>query len=258
VTAESLHALPDAVKQAIEDESLRIVDKIRRSSIAFVLIGGWAARAIVGPEHDRYTFDVDGVVASKSRFSELENLLKDEGLKASPSAWGCIFVKRLELPERLLERLNKNQTAFVSEKCQIKLEFSTPRIYTLDGKYFFEFPMDGYQEKRIPSRGGRASRANVALPEYIVASKLGTSDWKNIYDVGVLCRFAKIQDVVSIIRACDSWSELVLRKIVRFRQEAEGKMNGTAYTLLKAKNLDRGYAEYLKNLQSQLTNASQR
>jgi hypothetical protein len=256
VTVESLRALPEAVKQRIEDQSLRVVDKIWSSSIAFVLIGGWAVRAIAGPEHDRYTFDVDGVVDSQSRYSELEELLREEGVKPSFSAWGCIFIKKLELPEDLLQKLDKHQAAFVSEKCQIKLEFSTPRIYTSDGKHFFEFPMDKYQDRQILSRGSFAGHAHVALPEYIVASKLGISDWKNIYDVGVLCRFARQEKVVKVIRTCDSWGELVRRKIVRFRQEAEGKMKGTAYTLLKAKNLDRGYAEYLKELQTQLARFS--
>ena len=258
MTAENLHALPDAIKQRIEDESLRVVQKIRSSSIAFVLIGGWAARAIAGRGHDRYTFDVDGVVDSKSTFSELEDLLKEEGLKPSVSDWGCAFIKKLELPQQLLEKLHKNQADFVSEKCQIKLEFSTPRIYTIDKKHFFEFPMNKYEERQIISRGSRTSRVNVALPEYIVASKLGVSDWKNIYDVGVLCGFAKLDRVVDVIRTCDNWSELVRRKIVRFRQEAEGKTNGTAYTLLKAKNLDRTYAEYLGKMQTLLTHVSSR
>lgn len=253
MSIESLHALPDAVKQCIEDESLRMVENIRSSSVPFLLIGGWAARAIVGSEHDRYTFDVDGIVDSKDSFAKIAEILKDEGLKPSLSDWGCTFVKKLKLAPDLLKMLDKKQTAFVSEKCKIKLEFSTPRIYTADGRHFFEFKMNKWQEWEIRSRSGHVSRANVALAEYVVASKLGVSDWKNVYDVGVLSRFAKVESVAEVIKSCDKWNELVLRKVVRFRQEAEGKTRGTAYALLKAKNLDIQYVNYLKELQNRLS-----
>lgn len=253
MSIQGLYALPDAVKQYIEDESLTVVEKIRSSSIPFLLIGGWAARAIVGPEHDRYTFDVDGVVGSKDAFGKIADVLKDDGLEPSTSDWGCIFQKKLELPPDLLKRVDEKHSAFISEKCKIKLEFSTPRIYTVDEKHFFEFRMNKWQALDVTSKSGRVIHADVALTEYVIASKLGISDWKNVYDVGVLSRLTRVDSVAEVIRSCDRWNELVLRKVVRFRQEAEGKPPGIAYALLKAKNLDVSYPIYLKELQHLLS-----
>ncbi len=253
MSIQGLHALPEVLKQYIEDESLNVVEKIRSSSIPFLLIGGWAVRAIVGSDHDRYTFDVDGVVGSKDAFGKIANVLKADGLEPSTSDWGCVFQRKLKLPPDLLKRVDDKQSAFVSEKCKIKLEFSTPRIYTADEKHFFEFKMNKWQELDVTSKSGRVSRAEVALTEYVMASKLGISDWKNVYDVGVLSRITRVETVAEVIRGCDRWNELVLRKVVRFRQEAEGKLPGIAYALLKAQNLDVPYVNYLKELQHLLS-----
>lgn len=247
----SLHSLPEQVKRYIEDESLNVLEKLRASSLSFLLIGGWAARAIGGIDHDRYTFDVDGVVRSNSDFDKIAGILIYERMGIAKFDWGRTYFKRLELPNNLTERLDEAQ-ANVVMKSKIKLEFSTPRIYTVDGRYFFEFRMDKSKELEIKSKSGRSVHATVALPQYVIASKLGISDWRNIYDVGVLRKKTAVNELVQAIESSDNWKELVRRKIVRFRQEAEGKTQGTAYALLSAKGLNKGYAEFLAELQKRL------
>ena len=113
--------------------------------------------------------------------------------------------------------------------------------------------MDESRELEINTRSGRSVRAAVALPQYVVASKLGISDWKNIYDVGVLHKKTTVGELVQVIDSSDNWKELVRRKIVRFKQEAEGKIQGTAYTLLNVRGLNKGYVEFLAELQKRLT-----
>jgi hypothetical protein len=248
----SLHDLPEEIKRHIEDESLNVVEKLRASSIPFILIGGWASRAIGGADHDRYTFDVDGVLGSKSDFDTIAVILSDEGMEVTKFDWGQTYSRRLKLPLNLNQNLSGEQRDLVS-KSKIKLELSTSRIYSADGKYFFEFRMDKSRELEINTRSGRSIRAAVALPQYVIASKLGISDWKNIYDVGVLHKKITVGELVQVIESSDNWKELVRRKIVRFKQEAEGKIQGTAYTLLNVRGLNKGYVEFLVELQKRLT-----
>ena len=248
----SLHDLPEEIKRHIEDESLNVVEKLRASSISFILIGGWAARAIGGVDHDRYTFDVDGVLGSNSDFDAIAVILSDEGMEVTKFHWGQTYSRRLKLPLNLTQKLSGEQRDLVS-KSKIKLELSTSRIYSADSKYFFDFRMDESRELEINTRSGRSVRAAVALPQYVVASKLGISDWKNIYDVGVLHKKTTVGELVQVIDSSDNWKELVRRKIVRFKQEAEGKIQGTAYTLLNVRGLNKGYVEFLAELQKRLT-----
>jgi len=248
----SLHDLPEEIKRHIEDESLNVVEKLRASSISFILIGGWAARAIAGADHDRYTFDVDGVLGSNSDFERIAEILGDEGMEATRFDWGQTYSKRLKLPPNLTQKLDDEQKDLVS-RTKIKLELSTSRIYSADSKHFFEFRMDKTREMEINARSGRSVRATVALPQYVIASKLGISDWKNIYDVGLLYKKTTVDDLVQVIESSDDWRGLVRRKIVRFKQEAEGKIQGTAHTLLAVKGLNKGYVEFLTELQKRLT-----
>lgn len=62
-----------------------------------------------------------------------------------------------------------------------------------------------------------------------------------------------VDELVQVIESSDNWKELVRRKIVRFKQEAEGKIQGTAYTLLNVRGLNKGYVEFLAELQKRLT-----
>jgi hypothetical protein len=94
----SLHDLPEEIKRHIEDESLNVVEKLRASSISFILIGGWAARAIGGADHDRYTFDVDGVLGSNSDFDAIAVILSDEGMEVTKFDWGQTYSRGLKLP----------------------------------------------------------------------------------------------------------------------------------------------------------------
>lgn len=137
----SLHDLPEEIKRHIENESLNVVEKLRASSISFILIGGWAARAIGGADHDRYTFDVDGVLGSNSDFDAIAVILSDEGMEVTKFDWGQTYSRRLKLPLNLTQKLSGEQRDLVS-KSKIKLELSTSRIYSADSKYFFDFRMD--------------------------------------------------------------------------------------------------------------------
>jgi len=248
----SLHDLPEEIKRHIEDESLNVVEKLQASSISFILIGGWAARAIAGADHDRYTFDVDGVLGSNSDFDTIAVILSDEGMEVTKFDWGQTYSKRLKLPLNLTQKLDHEQRDLVS-KTKIKLELSTSRIYSADSRHFFEFRMDKSRELEINAKSGRSVRATVALPQYVIGSKLGISDWKNIYDVGLLHKKTTVDDLAQVIESSDDWKGLARRKIVRFKQEAEGKIQGTTYTLLAVKGLNKGYVEFLTELQKRLT-----
>jgi predicted RNA-binding protein with EMAP domain len=70
---------------------------------------------------------------------------------------------------------------------------------------------------------------------------------------GVLHKKTAVGELVQVIESSDNWKELVRRKIVRFKQEAEGKIQGTAYTLLNVRGLNKGYVEFLAELQKRLT-----
>lgn len=198
----SLYNLPHQVKNGIENESLKMLRKIKQH---IVVIGGWAARAHSGSTHIRYTFDIDAV-ASEQGQKQAYQALEEQGFCIVDEEWGG----RATIPY-------KAPVDVEAEDLKIKVEIFPPRIYEIDGSHYFEFDLRETKEKEVVSMDGN-TRVRIMVPDinYLVANKLGLPPlFKNMYDGCLLTQKSDISRVSQLIRKIDDWGDLAQIRISR-------------------------------------------
>ena len=211
----NVERIPLDVRDDIEDQSLEILERIAEG---VVVIGGWAVRAVLGPDHGRFSLDVDAV-AGKREIEELQEILGGMGFELSERDWGirmfAPYVPRVEVGDL---------KADVLEGIELRVEVSGPRMYDIGMDHFFEFPLDETESKNLPFHNVD-EEVTVRVPscERLAANKLGLPvDYKNNFDAAMLLAVADIDKVIEIILGTDDWRELVLRRgprqMGRFRQ----------------------------------------
>lgn len=207
--------IPLDVRNDIEDQSLGILERI---STDVVVIGGWAVRAVLGPDHGRFSLDVDGV-AGEREMERLQEILGGMGFELSERDWGirmfAPYIPRVEVGDL---------DGDVLEGIELRVEVSGPRMYDIGMDHFFEFPLDETETKSLPFHNvDEEVKVMVPSCDRLAANKLGLPvDYKNNFDAAMLLAVADIDKVIEIILDTDDWRELVLRRgpkqMGRFRQ----------------------------------------
>jgi len=208
--------IPPEVRDDIEDQSLGILEAVAGH---VVVIGGWAVRAVLGPVHGRFSLDVDAVAAPEG-IDRLRDILEDMGFELLRTDWGIRMFAPYE-PSVDAEGLDPD----VLEGIEMRVEVSGPRMYDIETRHYFEFPLAEAGKGTLRYHGeDREVTVNVPKRERLAANKLGLPvDFKNNYDAAMLLAVSDVDRVVEIILETDDWREMVLRRgpkqIGRFRQE---------------------------------------
>jgi len=202
----NIELLTTGMKEDIEDQSLEVLASIAPDVL---VIGGWAVRALAGPLHGRYTLDVDAV-AGPEGLSRVRDALGALPLEPRQHPWGVsyamTYVPRVPVTEADRPKL---------EGLELRIEVSGPRIYDIDGRHFFEFPLEEAVDRELRDHaGGRALRVRVPTAARMAAAKLGLPlDYKNSFDAVVLLTLVDVDEVIRIILATDEHRELVSRRL---------------------------------------------
>lgn len=234
----NIERIPSEVRDDIEDQSLGILEAVADH---VVVIGGWAVRAVLGPVHGRFSLDVDAV-ASPEGIDRLRGILGDMGFELLRTDWGIRMFTPYE-PRVGVKDLEPD----VLEGIEIRVEVSGPRMYDVETRHFFEFPIEETESRSIPYHGhDRDVAMTVPTRERLAANKLGLPvDFKNNYDAAMLLAVANVDRVIEIILATDDWRDMVLRRgpkqIGRFRQ------SGRIERVL-ARNADLDIDGYIRDL----------
>ena len=137
--------------------------------------------------------------------------------------------------------------AEVLEDIEIRVEVSGPRMYDVETRHYFEFPIEE-TERSVLGYHGQERKVTVTVPtrERLAANKLGLPvDFKNNYDAAMLLAVADVDRVVEIILETNDWRDMVLRRgpkqIGRFRQR------GRIERVL-ARNADLDIEAYIRDL----------
>ena len=207
--------VPSEVRNDIEDQSLGILEVVADQ---VVVIGGWAVRAVLGPVHGRFSLDVDAVAAPEG-IDRLRKILVDLGFELLRTDWGIRMFVPYD-PRVDVGGLDPDML----EGIEIRVEVSGPRMYDVETKHYFEFPL-AEAEKGTLRYHGEDREVTVSVPtrERLAANKLGLPvDFKNNYDAAMLLAVSDVGRVVEIILETDDWRDMVLRRgpkqIGRFRQ----------------------------------------
>jgi hypothetical protein len=166
-------------------------------------------RALGGPLHGRYTLDVDAV-AGTDALERVHGLLGAFPLERREHPWGVsygmTYVPRVPIKEADRPKL---------EGVELRIEVSGPRIHDIDGKHFFEFPLEDVVPQKLHSHAGNLTvQVRVPSPARMAAVKLGLPlDYKNSFDSVVLMTLVDTEEVVRIILTTDDWRDLVLRRL---------------------------------------------
>lgn len=202
----NIELLTREMKEDVEDQSLEVLAGIASD---VVVIGGWAVRALAGPLHGRYTLDVDAV-AGPEGLERVRDVLGRLPLEPRQRPWGVsyamAYVPRVPVPEADRPKL---------EGLELRIEVSGPRIYDIDGRHFFDFPLDEAINRELRDHaGGRVLGVRVPPLARMAAAKLGLPlDYKNSFDTVVLLTLADVDEVVRVILATDEHKDLVLRRL---------------------------------------------
>ena len=193
------------VRDDIEDQSLAILEAIADH---VVVIGGWAVRAVLGPVHGRFSLDVDGVAGTED-IDRVRQVLRDMGFDVARTDWGYRMFAPYE-PRVDVEDLDPE----VLEGIEVRVEVSEPRMYDVETRHYYEFPLDETGRRTLRyHREDREVTVTVPTCERLAANKLGLPvDFKNNYDAAMLLAVADVDRVVEIIRGTDDWREMVLRR----------------------------------------------
>ena len=226
----NIEQFPKEIKNDIEDQSLKIFDRIKDD---IIVIGGWAVRAHLGEDHHRYTLDIDGVT-DKDTIERIKGELENLGFEANNPEWGIQFLKRYEPTVVVPEPLEKEV-----EKVQIRIEISGPKITESSTPHFFEFSLTDYVTRGIPFHDSeKAVFAKFPPIEHMAAVKLGLPvDYKNNHDAAMLLQRSDLSGVIKAILENDNWRDLVLRRMPKLKGRISQK-DRLENTLALAAGLD--------------------
>ena len=201
----NVERIPLEVRDDIEDQSLGILERIAED---VVIVGGWAVRAVLGPDHGRFSLDVDAV-AGPREMEKLIEMLDGMGFELSKRDWGirmfAPYIPGVDVGD---------MDADVLDGVEMRVEVSGPRMFDIGMDHFFEFPLDEFETRSLPFQNvdGEVS-VRVPSCERLAANKLGLPvDYKNNFDAAMLLVVADIDKVIEIILDTNDWRELLLRR----------------------------------------------
>ena len=202
----NLEEFPVPIKKDIEDQSLSILEHITDD---FIVIGGWAVRALTGDKHGRYTLDIDCVTEKKS-MKKIESILESLGMEKRKSDWGVQFYQHYKPQVKVPEEIRKE-----IEKIELRIEISDPKIKESQTHHYFEFSLTEFIEREIQYHMKKEKvKVHVPPAEHMATVKLGLPvDYKNNFDAQVLLEICNVEKVVKIIKSNDDWGEMVIRRI---------------------------------------------
>jgi hypothetical protein len=212
----NLQEFPVHIKKDIEDQSLQLLSLINDG---IVVIGGWGVRAYTQENHQRYTLDIDAV-SDKKGIQKTKSILISQGLSCRDTEWGF----QLFTPYKPSFTLNTQEQKL--QLPEMRIEISDPRITEHMTDHYFEFSLTDYNRKKIHFHTLDDKTINIKVPPIadLTAVKLGLpADYKNIFDSIILLQYTTINDVISSIKRNDSWDEMVLRRIPKYRGRLQDK-----------------------------------
>jgi hypothetical protein len=206
----NIEDLPMEIRDDIEDQSLALLEGLADD---IIVIGGWGVRAHLGAGHRRHTLDVDGVM-DEAALPDLARKLEAMGLQVERAGWGIRsrvkYSPRVEVPDAARSAV---------DGVELRVEVSGPRIQELRTHHFFEFSLTDHLRRGVAYHGQpRELVISVPPKEHLAAVKLGLPvDFKNNLDATLLLQSCDIGEVARVIRACDDWREMVMKRIPKLR-----------------------------------------
>lgn len=202
----NIQNFPENISKDVEDQSLSILKHI---SELFVVIGGWAVRAIMGEEHGRYTLDIDGVTTLEN-IEVIKKKLLAIGMDVRMSDWGIQFFVKY-VPSFKIEKDLQTEI----DNVELRVEISEPRIQESLSPHYFEFDIDEYEERTLKFHNSEETiKVRVPPIEHMTAVKMGLPvDYKNNYDSHILLQNSEVDEVIRIIKSNDDWDQMVIRRI---------------------------------------------